>query len=366
MTRKIIYIALISLLAACDRFEATNDYHIGLKAGVGEIGTVSKSTAIADPYEGTTPTSGKPLAAEVWFSRSATSFPDSIEDDATNLPSHTTMTFNSEAATYAYFDKNGNKSSEPGEEIKYPTDATNVYCVGFHPVTDKVHPTDGWSTTDGFHVSHPINGSEDLMFADVISGTWDSHFQPQEYKHLLTWIKVNVCAMTMETAKQWGKVTKITISSKSSVNIDLSKAKGHSEKITYGGDDQTLVIYDDPTGTDLSLTSQVLGSVFCSPMTISVPVVGNDGQQTGENKTLAGYTVSITTKPEGSTEITTTIKVGLSDLDYNDVRDPGSTVGKLYILSLYFNPFNIIEGTCTLNYWNGQNDDLYLTPPAQS
>ena len=51
MTRKIIYIALISLLAACDRFEATNDYHIGLKAGVGEIGTVSKSTAIADPYE---------------------------------------------------------------------------------------------------------------------------------------------------------------------------------------------------------------------------------------------------------------------------------------------------------------------------
>ena len=168
--------------------------------------------------------------------------------------------------------------------------------------------------------------------------------------------------MTMETAKQWGKVTKITISSKSSVNIDLSKAKGHSEKITYGGDDQTLVIYDNPTGTELSLTSQVLGSVFCSPMTISVPVVGNDGQQTGEKKKMAGYTVSITTEFGGEK----TIYISLSDLDYVEISDPAETVGKLYILSLYFNPFNIIEGTCTLNYWNGQNDDLYLTPPAQS
>lgn len=34
--------------------------------------------------------------------------------------------------------------------------------------------------------------------------------------------------------------------------------------------------------------------------------------------------------------------------------------GKLFILSLYFTPFNIIEGTCTLNYWNDQNEDLYL------
>lgn len=346
MTRKIIYIALISLLAACDRFEETNDYHhIGLKAGIGEIGAASKSTTVADPYEGTTPTSGNPLTAEVWFSRSVGSFlHDPTADAATNLPCHTTMTFNSEAATYAYFDKNGDSSSQPGEEIKYPTDATTVYCVGFHPASD-------WSTTDGIHVSHPINGCEDLMFADVIEGTWNDHFETQNYKHLLTWVKVNVCAMTMETARQWGKVTEITVSSKSSVSIDLSKGTGASDKVTYGGDNQSLVIYDDPTGTELSLTSKDLGSALCSPMTVSDPVLGD----------VAGYTVSITTQPEGSPEITKTIDISLSDLDYVEIKDPAETVGKLYILSLYFNPFNIIEGTCTLNYWNGQNEDLYLS-----
>ena len=77
---------------------------------------------------------------------------------------------------------------------------------------------------------------------------------------------------------------------------------------------------------------------------------------------MAGYTVSITTEFGGEK----TIDISLSDLDYVEISDPAETVGKLYILRLYFNPFNIIEGTCTLNYWNGQNDDLYLTPPAQS
>ncbi len=356
MTRKIIYIALISLLVACDRFEETNSYHIGLKAGIGEIGTVSKSAAVADPYEGTSP-SANPLTTDVWFSKSNVSFNNAPDTDAaTNLPCHTTMTFNSESATYAYFDVNKDGDSQPGEEVKYPTDATTVYCVGFHPAT-------GWTTTDGVHVSHYINGCQDLMFADVISGTWDKHFKTQNYKHQLTWVKINVCAMTMETAKQWGKVTKITIKSKSSVNIDLSKAPGASDKITYAGGDQTLVVYDNTEGEELNLTSKVLGSAFCSPMTISVPVLGNDGKATGKYEDVAGYEISITTKPEDSPEITRTIKVSLSDLNYKVINADNleETIGKLYIISLYFNPFNIIEGTCTLNYWNGQNEDLYLS-----
>jgi len=354
-----IYITLFLLLLACDRADVAENNHISLKASIGEMNTVSKgSTSVAAPYEGTSPADST-LVSDVWFSKSASYFPHNPSGDpATNLPCHTTMTFTSDAATYADYKPAGQSVAQT---LKYPINGDDVYCVGFHPQSDPAYPKAGWYTEDGINVSHPINGCEDLMFAGIISGDWNNHFQTQSYKHLLTWVKVSVCAMTMETARQWGKVTKVTISSKDSLNINLST---NPANVTYDytkDSPKILTVYDDEaTGTELSLTSKVIGSAFCSPMTVSVPVIGNDGKPTGANKTVAGYEVSITTEHGG----TKTIPVTLSDLDYVEITDPASTVGKLYILSLYFNPFNIIEGTCTLNYWNGQNEDLYLTPSA--
>ena len=352
-TRIYIFMTLISLLSACEGIDVTDNNHISLRASIGEMGIVSRSTtSVAEPYKGTSPADST-FVSDVWFSTDSKKFLHNPSSNAaTNLPCRTTMTFNSDAAAYADYKPDPTSAAQT---LKYPTDGTDVYCVGFHPKSDQ---ESGWYTEDGVNVSHTINGSDDLMFADVISGDWNNHFQTQEYKHLLTWIKVSVCAMTMETAKQWGNVTKITISSKDVLNIDLSKKPAG---ITYDykeGSPKVLTIYDDAeTGTELSLTSKVIGSVFCSPMEISVPVTDDAGQHTGKNKTLAGYQVSITTKNGG----TKTIPISLSDLEYREIEDPDETVGKLYILSLYFNPFDIVEGTCTLNYWNGQNEDLYLT-----
>lgn len=319
--KNFVYITLLCLLASCERIENIDGHLIGLKADVGEL--VSDTKVAAVPYEGTSPTADSRLSAAVWFSLSPSKFQHNPEAPS-NLPCRTTMTFESTATTYASYLPDGKTESV---SLRYPTaDNTPVYCIGLYPDT-------GWTTTDGIQVSHPINGEDDLMFADVIQGTWDNHFENQEYNHLLTWIKVSVCAMTLETATQWGNVTNITVSSKSKVNIDLSQA---NKKISYDGETQALTTYDDQTGISLSLTSQEAGSVFCSPAT--------------------EYEVRITTENYG--EKTLTVK--LSDLDYNDLTNADQAVGKLFILSLYFNPFNVIEGTCTLNYWNDQNEDLYL------
>ena len=54
------------------------------------------------------------------------------------------------------------------------------------------------------------------------------------------------------------------------------------------------------------------------------------------------------------------IKNTPTDLDYEPLTSLSEAAGKLFIISLYFSPFNVIEGTCTLNYWNDQNEDLYM------
>ena len=324
MLRKFKYIILFAALAACERVENPGTGLIGVSAGTGEF--VSATRANAVPFKGTVPSEDNPLESTVWFSTEMTRFMHNPVPP-TYLPCHTGITFESSAITYADYIPEG--SNTPCS-LTYPIYNTPVYCVGFHPA-------DGWNCTDGINVTHPINGSEDLMFAEPIMGTWDQHFNTLNYKHQLTWIKVSVSAMTMETASQWGKVTNVTLKSRSSLNIDLSN---NAEKVSYGGEYQVMTVYDDPAGLSLNLTSQEVGSVFCAPET--------------------EYEISI--KTENSVWKVLTVK--LSDLDYKYITSPDQAVGKLFILSLYFNPFNVIEGTCTLNYWNDQNEDLFLTPPA--
>ena len=331
--RKTAYILALILLASCSGLEDTSVDSIGLKASIGLMDSKAPGTkAEAVPYEGTAPTPDNPLNAGVWFSLDRHKFIHA-PSGGTNLPCHTEMTFTSDAATYADYTPAG--SSTP-VSLKYPTDNASVYCVGFHPAS-------GWDTTDGVTVTHAITGSEDLMFADIIEGTWNTHFTSQQYSHLLTWVKVSVCAMTMETAKQWGNVTDVRISSRSTVAVDLSK---DSNRISYSGI-QEIPAYNGPAeGIELNLTNKDIGSVFCIPET-------KDGK--------AVVSVSITTSNYG----TKTVDVPLSDLNYVPLTSADQTIGKLFILSLYFNPFSLIEGTCTLNYWNDQNEDLYLTPTAQ-
>ena len=328
MMRKFTYFVILAVIVSCGRLDSKEGDVIGISASIASTGISTSSTrstsdvSEAKPYRGTTPTAGNSLKAAVWFSDSPTRF-DHAPAQPTYLPCRTKMEFESSAIKYADY-----KPSEDSDPIslRYPTDNDPVYCIG-------LYPDEGWNSTDGVNITHEINGSDDLMFADVIDGTWDEQMSNQQYGHLLTWIKVSVCAMTMETKEHWGKVKQITIKSKSNVNIDLSS---NTERVTYGGADQQITVFNDPTGIELNLTSKEVGSVFCSPAT--------------------EYEVCITT--ENYSQKIETIK--LSDLNYTEITDKDQTIGKLFILSLYFNPFKIIEGTCTLNYWNDQNEDLFL------
>ena len=54
-----------------------------------------------------------------------------------------------------------------------------------------------------------------------------------------------------------------------------------------------------------------------------------------------------------------TLKTGDDEEDEKNEAKLEYPAGLQYVLTLYFHPFNVVEGVCTLNAWNAQNEDLY-------
>ena len=313
---------------------------IRVSAVVEEVKMMSRSAG-EDAYTGTVPSPDKELNAAVWFSLTSGSYPEASGTSEYNLPVHTGINFKSGTATFP------DELTEE-ERPKYPTDGSPVYCVGFYPNT-------GWELVadDATKATHAITGKQDLMFAPEITGSWDSHFSTQHYRHLLTWLKVCVCTTTAEAGSYWGKLQKITLNDvPTSLTVDLTKKEKETDadpefvqknavafsEGTEGKAD--IPILNNAEGIELALTTQDVASVFCHP--------SNKYYLDIECENGTAMNVEVQLKPLTNTE------EELKKLEY--------PAGLQYVLILYFHPFNVVDGVCTLQEWNAQNEDLYPDP----
>lgn len=326
---KFIYTGVVFLtMAACsesalDKPDMRGNIQLG--ATVGDLQINSRATA--DPL---LTQQGDTLKAVVWLSDKMGEYgenPDSI----TNLPIRTKVEFKGSQLEYVYDDEEKN--------IQYPADDKLVYCIG-------LYPDSGWETSNDKIVEHGINGVEDLMFASRITGKWTNHFNLQRYEHLLTWIKINICATSHDAVDAWGTIEQITVNSDSNVTIDLETGK-----YSYGGDPQEIeTITAGSDDIHLSTATHEVGSVFCSPE--------------------KGYTVTVTSKNKNNEEIEQTVKLNLNIINVDDdsikeVSEEEDARGKCFVFSLYFTPHKVIEGVCTLNSWYNQNEDIYISAPEE-
>ena len=333
MYRIIISIAAVFLMLSCNMISShEEDGRITLSAVVKDMGGVESKTA--DPFEGITTT--KSLNAKVLFSFNAGVYINAAEYPW-YIPSHTDVTYSGSGLTFIKYD---------GKDVIYPTSTDiasghtgTVYCTG-------LYPNAGWMFDDnGTSASHSIDGSVDIMFADQISGTWADPFTVQEYSHLQTWIRVLASANTIDAGAQWGKIQKVTIKSSASIVITFPKENATST-VTYSDTSTDIIVYDketdieNPEGRSLSITTSPLGEVFVSPQaTLTV-------------------TVYTSTFPKGKT-----VEIKLHDISNKEIPESAiseKVTGHLFVLNLNFNPLSIIEGTCTLQYWNDQDEDIYL------
>lgn len=339
----IIYMALLGgmWLSSCTEQLDINptDKAITLRAEVENVMPATRSGSYAEPV------ADNDITATVWFSTVPGKFPDGPKDESTNIPGHYEIDFKGEAAV---FPNVANENDRP----RYPIPdengmVQNVYCVGFYPSTNWAH-VEGTESSPS-KATHNITGFEDLMFAPPIQGNWNDHFDRQKFLHLLTWLKVCVCATTTEAGNYWGKLKRITLKNvPSGLQInDLSKMqsqyKGANEKLILTAGDVSPMgnnfspnIFTNNNGIDLSTNIQDIGSIFCYPQ--------------------SSYILEI----ECENGTTKDIPIELKALSGSTINFPA---GYQYVLTLNFHPFNVVEGVCTLNAWNAQNEDLY--PDAQ-
>jgi hypothetical protein len=334
MRGKIIILLAVTLACSCSKWMKGDEATIKVSAVIRDMSVSTK--AQANPFKGTYPTEENILNSKVLFSHNFSAFPENNSPSAPHyIPSHTEISFSSSNLFPATIEKG---TVEYSLTYPIPSDtqygiAKTVHCAGLSPV-------EGWTfESDGKSATHPINGTDDIMFADVKSGEWDRTIPPLEFAHIQTWLKISVCATTAEATRTWGKIDSLKVKTKTAAKITFPTTEGGTSTIEYIDDGWIKVIQKK----DINITSSEFCSVFTSPQTTCELIVYTEKYKEGR-----------------------TVSIPLYDLNNKRIDDASKTKGKLYVISLYFSPFKIINGICTLDYWNDQDENLYLTTPKTS
>ena len=319
----ILYIGVLCLftLSSCaDYYDYSNREAKEIKVGASVVTIDSESRSQAVPYKGSVPTDTSKLNSALLFSLNSGDYNTTVPTiDGTNLPCHTTIEFQNGLMTIPdpYL-------GDPTKTLRYPTTDQSVFCVGLCPET-------GWSVNaksgGGSIVKHSIDGITDIMYAPEISGSWNTPFSNQEYTHLQSWVKVCIEGLSYDAKDVWGNIESVKLISNNNITIDLTTGAIGSDNVK-----KEYEILDVPI--ELKITNQEIGSVFCYPT----------NQFTLRVKTTRMDVRDVTVKVERDTK-------GNLITDFK---------GRLFVVILYFNSFDVIDGVCTLSAWSNVNENLYL------
>ncbi|MBR5301039.1 MAG: fimbrillin family protein [Bacteroidales bacterium] len=310
-----MYILAALMICGCVKNIETpaGECDIMLKASVSNV-QVSTKTKAVNAYEGSVPSEKHILETDLWFSLNSGDYSTAVPtDELTNVPCHTYATFNSGDITPIFYNDN---NTQP---LKYPTSGAPVYCVG-------LYPKGVWEFANG-RFEADVTGEQDLMLAPEISGQWNAQFGTNEtnspkFNHVLTWLKVVLCATSYAAIENWGEITDVTVKG---LPTRIFAQKDGS--VTFGNTTQDIMLIPDGKSYPLSITNIDLGAITCAP--------------------ADSYTFTIETADGMKAQKTMSI-------------DGGFKAGYQYVMVLYFDSLTVIDGVCTLVPWENQNDNLYL------
>lgn len=373
--RRIIHISLLICLISCQQ-NGLDTVQVGAPIYVAaSVGGDSMTKAPYMPKNNQghmveTPSPEHPLKTDVWGSTTSYKFTEEFYDQEKTRPwdgsdesgkvaIHTDATFQSgdpqllRAAIY-------NKNTKP-----------TVYFVAFSPISQGAEK---WvASEDGKSASFVFSGNDDVMFAPQVQGTYATDYSKSpvlSYRHLLTWLRVEMQAESKEVSDSWGAIKSMTIRSNSNVKIDLQKEAYNNdgtynfenvvfseetdlnfyktiEEESYDGAQVTMKKkFTDEVFTDINvpyLKKEELAYVLCAP------VVGTDKKVVdGEEIDAEEYVITISTDKRN-----VAIPVDLRHM-VSGVVQPflGSTRCMQFTLSLNFKMGNTIYLTSSVQDWN--------------
>lgn len=306
-----------------DNYKANN--LVSLKASVLSPMATTRASVEAVPYNesvpgpySSDPTINKALDAAVWFTD--TNNHTYSEGSGTTYPRKSSILFTSEGAAF------------PVHNLEYPSNNAPIYCVGLYPKTD-------WTSIDSDRkATHTINGSEDLMFAPEISGSYNSHFGTLQFAHQLTWLKIYVNATT-KAIDAWGNLEKITVTSPgSTLTVDFT-----TNPTSASCNSTTTDIIAFEGSVALTVTDQLRGSIFCAPSVIYTFDVETENYNTAKGNKIDAMPITMK-GADGTTPI----------------ADADAAIGKIFIITLNFKDINEIEGSARLSNMDSESGTLTL------
>lgn len=328
MNKTLLYILpFLPILAACTSKAGLEGFDANVIKVSAAVGSETKAVTAPVVYTETTPSTTSPLVSDIWFSTTAGHYPgtaggNGVSQDGNTIDTHRTITYTS-----------GNPTMPSGFNdtyLRYPSG--NVYCVGMYPQSR-------WSTTgEGINAQATINGSEDLMFATELTGSSSNKltYQHQDFKHLLTLIKVRVRTASVEAGDTWGHLKTISIKSKNQVTVNLTEGS-----VIYGNSgEQDAEFFTFDGNEDLTTVSMSRGMTFVAP-------VNADGSSGAE------YTIKVVCD-----NYTKDVPVNL--VNESGASFSGNTAGYVFVVTLYFNALSYIEGSVSLESWKEEYTDLTL------
>ena len=373
--RRIIHISLLICLISCQQ-NGLDAVQVGAPIYVAaSVGGDSMTKAPYMPMDNQghmieTPSPEHPLKTHVWGSTDSYIFTEKFydpeertrpwdgSDESGKVAIHTDATFQSgdpqllRAAIY-------NKNTKP-----------TVYFVAFSPISQGAEK---WvASDDGKSASFVFSGNDDVMFAPQVQGTYATDYSKSpvlSYRHLLTWLRVEMQAESKEVSDSWGAIKSMTIRSNSNVKIDLQKEAYNNdgtynfenvvfseetdlnfyktiEEESYDGAQVTMKKkFTDEVFTDIKvpyLKKEELAYVLCAP------VVGTDKKVVdGEEIDAEEYVITISTDKRN-----VAIPVDLRHM-VSGVVQPflGSTRCMQFTLSLNFKMGNTIYLTSSVQDW---------------
>lgn len=340
-----ILFCFCSISFACQQEEAVVDN--AMDRSIYLAATIENTLQSRTPYLLSAPTIDKPLWADVLASTTAFMFKNEDKNGSDG-----TVALHTKAKFTAGKEQLLNAAVYPKKDGNTP-----VYFVGLHPQT--------WTVaSDGTSASYTFSGKEDVMFAPQIYGKYAANLNAATwptftFKHLLTWIRIQMVAENEDISAAWGKITGLTIKSQKGITVQL---KNFAEN--YDVTDAAQFNAD----TDVNFTGDAVPLSFFKTDTDNV-FPGTDGYQlngpygdediydeveevayslcapvkaTAENK--SEYTLTVTTAKR-------TIDVEVDLLTADNTPFVGSTINHQFTILLRFKLGNNISVTAQATDW---------------
>lgn len=330
----IISVSLLGLLVSCSKHQVDNvDSSSAIYLQVGFVQTKT-------PFAGTVPSESSPLEALVCVSTEkdadgAYIFPSDGKDGTEDgtVGKHIPTEFHSGSAQLingAYYNQN-----YPDKEVYFAA----------------LHPQSGWAIQNANQATVTFDGSDDVMFAPVVSGNYGNSTYPKlRFHHLLTWLKIEVEAESEAVANAWGPLMTMNISSLGTVSLNMDTDEFDPAGVVFSGNSSDVLPFyktgksevfpDTADGYMLTVAPKEVAYVLCAPVNATERDPYND-----ELVRTPEYYINIVSRHRN-------VSIPIDLMEAESEYFTGSTMGTRFTLRLKFKMGNAVTVSAGITDWS--------------